>query len=683
VRPTVMAIFDNIEDRVVIVTPVWPSAGLGADAAYDLARERLADVVADFDRGLPHRGDWRGAGTLPEPASNVTRGRYHEMVEQAKEYIRAGDVFQVVPSQRFTVPFDLPPFALYRALRRLNPSPFLFFLDFAEFALVGSSPEILVRLRDDTVVIRPIAGTRRRGATRVEDAALAADMLGDPKELAEHLMLLDLGRNDVGRVAEIGSVRVTEKMVVEYYSHVMHIVSNVEGRIRPDKDALDALIGGFPAGTVSGAPKVRAMEIIDELEPVKRGVYAGAVGYLGFHGNMDVAIALRTAIIKDGMLHVQAGGGIVINGRVVVGANAIAGEWGHNALPWPEADERPGEPCYCGRRGCIGCRGRVQQNPEADRQADSRQNPESRPPDAPALRGHGWQRRGGCRGRSRLRRRSSTGFLRPGARSNPAHRFCGRRGQAGDRRRGGTRPIDRPPQSRGQRSHHRVRLEPELFAEQGLVQPRVLQRSGPVAGMRQRGHEPYGGGGVQRADDGKALAPFDLVARSPCAFSLARETLQRADHPVLQPCALARGPLLEFAAARQVEAVGEGTGVQGRGPLVIPGSQRLLQLPHVALEPPPIQPKVASTLEEILGLQGLARGVERLGQRMTGAFLAGFGPEQRDQLVATEAALACDGEDDQQRKQAALAGRAGQRLPLLIGDVHTPKCPQSQHLDSI
>ncbi len=311
IRPTVMAIFDNIEDRVVIVTPVWPNPELGARAAYDLARERLADVVADFDRALPHRGDWRGASALPQPASNVTRAHYHTMVERAKEYIRAGDVFQVVPSQRFTLPFDLPPFALYRALRRLNPSPFLFFLDFADFALVGSSPEILVRLRDGTVVIRPIAGTRRRGMTREEDAGLAAEMLSDPKELAEHLMLLDLGRNDVGRVAEIGSVRVTEKMVVEYYSHVMHIVSNVEGRIRPDKDALDALIGGFPAGTVSGAPKVRAMEIIDELEPERRNFYAGAVGYFSADGNMDTCIALRTALIKDGRMFVQAGGGVV------------------------------------------------------------------------------------------------------------------------------------------------------------------------------------------------------------------------------------------------------------------------------------------------------------------------------------------------------------------------------------
>jgi anthranilate synthase component I len=310
-RPTIIAVFDNIEDRVVIVTPVWPSPGLDARAAYDLARERLADVVADFDRGLPHRGEWRRAGSLPAPVSNVTPAQYHAMVERCKEYIRAGDIFQTVVSQRFSLPFDLPPFTLYRALRRLNPSPFLFFLDFDGFALVGSSPEILVRLRDDMVVVRPIAGTRPRGATRAEDQALAEDLLADPKELAEHLMLLDLGRNDVGRVAEIGTVKVTEKMIVEYYSHVMHIVSNVEGRIRQGAGALDALIAGFPAGTVSGAPKVRAMEIIDELEDVRRSFYAGAVGYFGADGTMDTCIALRTALIKDGQMLVQAGGGVV------------------------------------------------------------------------------------------------------------------------------------------------------------------------------------------------------------------------------------------------------------------------------------------------------------------------------------------------------------------------------------
>ncbi len=312
VRPTVMAIFDTIKDQVIIVTPVWPSSDLGARNAYDLARERLADAVADFGRGLPHRPDGgHRAMPAPEPVSNVTREHYHRMVERAKAYIRAGDIFQVVPSQRFTIPFELPPFALYRALRRLNPSPFLFHLDFGDFAIVGSSPEILVRLRDDTVVVRPLAGTRKRGADRAEDAALAAGLLADPKELAEHLMLLDLGRNDVGRVAEIGTVKVTDQMVVEYYSHVMHIVSNVEGRIRDDADAVDALIAGFPAGTVSGAPKIRAMEIIDELEPERRSFYAGAVGYFSADGDMDTCITLRTALVKDGRMYVQAGGGVV------------------------------------------------------------------------------------------------------------------------------------------------------------------------------------------------------------------------------------------------------------------------------------------------------------------------------------------------------------------------------------
>ncbi len=311
-RPTIMAIFDNVEDLVTVVTPVWPEANGDAHAAYALARERLADVVADFERSLLHqRGRSQEPGAIPEPTSNTTRAAYHAMVEKAKEYIFAGDIFQVVLSQRFSVPFDLPPFALYRALRRLNPSPFLFFLDFGGFAVVGSSPEILVRLRDGTVTIRPIAGTRPRGATVAEDQALAEELLADPKELAEHLMLLDLGRNDVGRVARVGTVRVTERNIVERYSHVMHLVSNVEGEIDPRYDGVDALIGGFPAGTVSGAPKVRAMEIIDELEHEKRGVYAGAVGYFSASGAMDTCIALRTAVVKDGVMYVQAGGGIV------------------------------------------------------------------------------------------------------------------------------------------------------------------------------------------------------------------------------------------------------------------------------------------------------------------------------------------------------------------------------------
>jgi len=310
-RPTIMAIFDNIGDAVTIVTPVRPLAGVDAHAAYALARERIAEVVADFERSVPHQRRQGVAVDLPEPVSNTTRAEYHAMVERAKEYIFAGDIFQVVPSQRFSVPFRPPPFELYRALRRLNPSPFLFFLDFGDFAVVGSSPEILVRLRDRTVTIRPIAGTRPRGKTVSEDEALAKDLLADPKELAEHLMLLDLGRNDVGRVARIGTVKVTERNVIERYSHVMHIVSNVEGELDPRFDALDALIGGFPAGTVSGAPKVRAMEIIDELEREKRGIYAGAVGYFSAASAMDTCIALRTAVVKDGVMYVQAGGGVV------------------------------------------------------------------------------------------------------------------------------------------------------------------------------------------------------------------------------------------------------------------------------------------------------------------------------------------------------------------------------------
>ena len=311
-RPTIMAIIDNVEDMVTVVTPVWPVDGVDADIAYGRAEARLAEAVAELERSVPHEQLRRAAGgAIPEPVSNTSREAYHAMVEKAKEYIFAGDIFQVVPSQRFSVPFELPPMALYRALRRLNPSPFLFCLDFGDFAVVGSSPEILVRLRDGVVTVRPIAGTRPRGANRAEDQALADDLLADPKELAEHLMLLDLGRNDVGRVAKIGTVRVTERNIVERYSHVMHIVSNVEGDIDPQYDAVDALIGGFPAGTVSGAPKVRAMEIIDELEHDRRGIYGGAVGYLSANGSMDTCIALRTAVVKDGVMYVQAGGGVV------------------------------------------------------------------------------------------------------------------------------------------------------------------------------------------------------------------------------------------------------------------------------------------------------------------------------------------------------------------------------------
>ncbi len=311
-RPTVVAVFDNVLDQMTVVTPVYPAPGVSAFAAYDQARERLADVVADLRRGLPHQGVPNESARTHVPESNCTRADYHAMVEQAKAYIRAGDAFQVVPSQRFSLPFRLPPLTLYRSLRRLNPSPFSFYLNLGDFALVGSSPEILVRLRNGTITVRPIAGTRPRGRTQAEDLALERDLLTDPKELAEHLMLLDLGRNDVGRVASVGSVHITEKMIVERYSHVMHIVSNVEGELDPARaDLVDVLCAGFPAGTVSGAPKIRAMEIIDELEPTRRGFYAGGIGYIGADGNMDTCIGLRTGLVKSGTLYVQAGGGVV------------------------------------------------------------------------------------------------------------------------------------------------------------------------------------------------------------------------------------------------------------------------------------------------------------------------------------------------------------------------------------
>ena len=313
IRPTITAIFDNVRDEITIVSPVWPEKGLDARAAYARASERLNDAIGDLERALP--GTPAPLATLPTMSaidSNVTHDEYLDIVERAKEYIRAGDIFQVVPSQRFRRPFALPPFSLYRALRRLNPSPFLYHLAFPGFTIVGSSPEILVRLRDGTVTIRPIAGTRRRGATPEDDTRLAEELMADPKERAEHLMLLDLGRNDVGRVAEIGTVKVTDSFFIERYSHVMHLVSNVEGKLRKGLDAIDALAAGLPAGTLSGAPKIRAMQIIDEFEKEKRGgAYAGAVGYFAANGAMDTCIVLRTAVVKDGTMYVQAGGGIV------------------------------------------------------------------------------------------------------------------------------------------------------------------------------------------------------------------------------------------------------------------------------------------------------------------------------------------------------------------------------------
>jgi len=324
IRPSLIAIFDGVAQEIILVTTVRPSAQSAA-AAYAAAQARLAEVVEALRQPLPP------AGPHPEPtpdqfASPVSQAAYGEIVEKAKDYIRAGDVFQVVPSHRFSAPFPHDPFALYRSLRRTNPSPFLFFLNFPDFQLIGSSPEILVRLRDGKITIRPLAGTRPRGATPEEDARLEAELIADPKEHAEHLMLLDLGRNDVGRVAMLGQhgrnapqkagkgphVRVTASFFVERYSHVMHLVSNVEGDAPEGLDPVDVVMSALPAGTLSGAPKVRAMEIIDELESVKRGVgYAGAVGYFGSDGSVDTCIVLRTALHKDGQLYVQAGGGVV------------------------------------------------------------------------------------------------------------------------------------------------------------------------------------------------------------------------------------------------------------------------------------------------------------------------------------------------------------------------------------
>jgi anthranilate synthase component 1 len=282
--------------------------------AWEGAQGKIDDAVARLGRTLPY------VGVPPDMdkiaiTSNTSLAEYARMVDAAKEYIRAGDIFQVVLSQRFEADFTLPPTALYRALRRTNPSPYMYLLEFGGFAVVGSSPEILVKVEEGQVTIRPIAGTRKRGATPTRDKELADELLSDPKELAEHLMLLDLGRNDVGRVAKIGTVKVTDKFFLEYYSHVMHIVSNVVGELDLTKDFVDALAAGFPAGTVSGAPKVRAMEIIDELEKARRGIYGGCVGYFGADGTMDTCIVLRTAIVKDGKLYAQAGAGIVADSR--------------------------------------------------------------------------------------------------------------------------------------------------------------------------------------------------------------------------------------------------------------------------------------------------------------------------------------------------------------------------------
>jgi anthranilate synthase component 1 len=311
-RPRLMLVFDNVAGVVYASSPIWWQDGIDIEAAYndavELLRSSLQKLVTSHIK--------QNYFTLNEAETlsftpNMAREDYHAMVKTAKEYIRAGDIFQVVPSQRFSAPFKAHPFALYRALRHLNPSPFLFYLQMPDFALVGSSPEILVRLRDDKITIRPIAGTRKRGSNVAEDLALEADLMADAKEIAEHQMLLDLGRNDVGKCAVAGSVKVTQSMLVERYSHVMHIVSNVEGVRSCDKSSIDCLMAGFPAGTVSGAPKIRAMEIIDELEPCARSFYAGGVGYFSSSGWLDSCITLRTALVKDGVVYVQAGGGVV------------------------------------------------------------------------------------------------------------------------------------------------------------------------------------------------------------------------------------------------------------------------------------------------------------------------------------------------------------------------------------
>ncbi len=312
IRPQILAIFDNVKNMICLVTPVYEHNN-NADKIYEQACIRLSKAINKLNGSIdPNLLQNETAFETPlNVKSNTTREQYYGMVEKSIEYIKQGEIFQVVPGQRFSIDFDLPSFALYRTLRRLNPSPFMFHLSFDDFALVGSSPEILVRVRDNIVTIRPIAGTRKRGTTPQEDQELANDLLSDEKERAEHLMLLDLGRNDIGRVAEFGSIKVTDQFIIEYYSHVMHIVSNIEGKLKPDLDIVDALFAGFPAGTVSGAPKVRAMEIIEELENSRRSYYGGGAGYFSGNGTLDSCIALRTAIVKDGKIHVQAGGGVV------------------------------------------------------------------------------------------------------------------------------------------------------------------------------------------------------------------------------------------------------------------------------------------------------------------------------------------------------------------------------------
>jgi anthranilate synthase component 1 len=337
-----VVVFDNLSGRMYVIVQLDPSAG----DTLAKGEARVAELAGLMQRGAPRRpgGTGRSVGEA-DFVSGFTQEGFQTAVERIKRYILEGDCMQVVLSQRLSIPFAAAPLDLYRALRGLNPSPYMYFLNLGDFHIVGSSPEILTRLEDGVVTVRPIAGTRKRGHNEAEDQALEVELLADPKELAEHLMLIDLGRNDTGRVAKVGSVKVTDQMIVERYSHVMHIVSNVVGDLREGMSAIDVLRATFPAGTVSGAPKIRAMEIIDELEPVKRGVYSGAVGYLSWNGNMDTAIAIRTAVIKDGTLHIQAGAGVVADsvpelewqetmnkGRAIFRAVAMA-EAGIDRLP--------------------------------------------------------------------------------------------------------------------------------------------------------------------------------------------------------------------------------------------------------------------------------------------------------------------------------------------------------------
>ena len=312
IRPQIIVIIDGVKGDIIIVSPVWKDKFKDALSAYQSATQKVIKIVKKMQSKIKGPKKKIRLEKYPlHPESNMTKPDYIKKVMKAKEYITAGDIFQVVPSQRWSVPFKLPPFALYRALRRTNPSPYMFYFNLGKYQVVGASPEILVKVKDDKITIRPIAGTRPRGQTLEEDKSYEKELLNDEKELAEHLMLLDLGRNDTGKVSKIGTVKPTEQFVIEKYSHVMHIVSNVEGVLDEKYDALSALLSGLPAGTVSGAPKVRAMEIIDELETEKRGVYGGGIGYFGAGGEMDICIALRTGIIKEKILYIQAGGGIV------------------------------------------------------------------------------------------------------------------------------------------------------------------------------------------------------------------------------------------------------------------------------------------------------------------------------------------------------------------------------------